>query len=152
MCRPNTFVLKEPQNSAEWQRWGAGILWAGWRGGRGVASPSGGSRLCPWLHRGPHPSRLPPHLQRGFHMPTLASASPCAGWDSLDKQRTSGKIGKCESSVITTSRGGRFTQTFISISISSLSHHLLFFDLPPARNSTLFQGSPGPSPALPKPL
>lgn len=33
---------------------------------------------------------------------------------------------QCESSMIKTSRGGRFMQTFISISISSLSHHLLF--------------------------
>lgn len=46
---------------------------------------------------------------------------------SLDKRCMSGKIGKCESSMIKMSRGGRFMQTFISISASSLSHHLLFW-------------------------
>lgn len=94
--------------------------------GEGLPAHARSSPLCLGPHHSLRPSRLPPHLQRGFHMPTLALASPCAGWDSLDEQLTSGKTGKCESSVITMSTGGRFTQTFISISISSLSHHLLF--------------------------
>lgn len=100
----------------------------GWREGRRrAASPSRGSPLCPRA-----PPRAPTPPLEGFP-PTLASASPRACRrsshqhpSSLDKRRTSGKIGKCESSVITMSRGGRFMQTFISFSISSPSYRLLF--------------------------
>lgn len=115
------------------QRWCAGSnpVQARGEGGRWVLK-SGADHSTPGTHQGPIPV--------GSH-PTSGGISThhsCLGQpphvlvlithpSSLDKRCMSGKVGKCESSVIAMSRGGRFMQTFILISISSLSHHLLFW-------------------------
>ena len=91
------------------------------------------------------PARGTPKFSRaGVLRPTAPRRDP------IDKRHTSGKIGKCESSVITMSRGGRFMQTFIPISISSLSHHLLFWPSTREKPSS-FPNLPRNQPRFPNP-
>lgn len=117
----------------------------------------GADHPTPGPHHGPHPSGLSPHIWRDFHTPTLALASPHMCWyslhqhpSSLGKRCMSGKIGNVRAQWLKRAGVGGLCKPSFQFPLAACLI-ICFFDLPPARNSALCWGSPGPSPGLPKP-
>lgn len=100
----------------------------------------------------PHPSGLPARLQRGFHAPTLARASPRACQGSLrqrpssaDQQPCLGRQANGKARGLPPAALGGLCKPSFQLPVSSVA----FLDPPSVRNSSLLQGSPGASPGSP---